>query len=305
MPGPALSPNAWKALACPGCGGALGRIADGARCTACGLSYPVSAQGALDLRLRRPKRVQHGFTLGEPLAAPPGVDFSELRERVPAEVDFGALAVPHHMTRELMSHFPRAREPADLALDLGCGSSPHRAVCEAAGFEYLGLDHESPQAQILGDAHALPFRDASFAFVLSIAVLEHIRFPPVMMREACRVLRPGGVFLGTVAFLEPFHSDSYYHHTHLGTLSSLLEGGFEVQYIAPSRGWNGLAALGAMGLFPRMHGVLLSALLAPLQILHRAWWALGRLAAPQASEALRLRATTGAFSFVARRPANG
>jgi SAM-dependent methyltransferase len=299
-----LSENAWKALACPACGGVLQRIPEGGHCPACGLTYRFASSGGLDLRLQGPKRVTHEFILGEPLEAPAGVDFGELTENRAPRVDLAGVDVPFHLTRALMSHFPKAQSASELALDLGCGASPHRAVCEAAGFDYVGLDHASEQAQVLGDAHALPFRDSSFGFVLSIAVLEHIRHPAVMMREAARVLRPGGSFIGTVAFLEPFHSESYYHHTHLGTLSSLLAGGFEVQCIAPSADWSGLAAQGTMGLFPRMPGLLVRALLAPLHLLHRAWWKAGGLVSHEATEALRLRSTTGAFSFVARRPAD-
>ena len=296
-----LSDAAWRALACPGCGGALVRSGAGAACGACSARYARSKSGALDLRLQQPKSVAHEFRLGVPLAVAPE-EFRELPRNPSPQVDFGGRAAPYHLTPELLSHFPRAKTTGELMLDLGCGSALHREVGEAAGFEYLGLDHDAAGASVLGDAHALPFKDASFAFVLSIAVLEHLRFPAVALREARRVMRPGAVFLGTVAFLEPFHADSYYHHTHLGLRSGLEEAGFAVDYVCPAAGWSGLLPLAQMGLFPRMPAVMVKSLLLPLQLLHRVWWAIGRRFDPRATEALRVLSTSGAFSFVARTP---
>jgi 2-polyprenyl-3-methyl-5-hydroxy-6-metoxy-1,4-benzoquinol methylase len=40
-----------------------------------------------------------------------------------------------------------------------------------------------------------PFEDESFDLVTSIEVIEHLRNPHAMIREAFRVLRVGGVFL--------------------------------------------------------------------------------------------------------------
>ncbi len=56
------------------------------------------------------------------------------------------------------------------------------------------------------DAQCLPFCDASFDFVLSVNLLEHVPSPPTVAAEAARVLRPGGRFLaitpnGDVAWL--------------------------------------------------------------------------------------------------------
>ncbi|MGH2403025.1 MAG: class I SAM-dependent methyltransferase [bacterium] len=103
----------------------------------------------------------------------------------------------------------RSAAAADaLALDLGCGETFHRPACEHAGYTYVGLDHASDQATVLGDAHALPFKDNSVDFILSLAVFEHIRYPFVAIPETHRVLRPGRPFIGTVAFLEPYHGAS-------------------------------------------------------------------------------------------------
>lgn len=184
-------------------------------------------------------------------------------------------------------------------LDLGCGKMRHREVCEYAGFDYVGLDYDSPHAPLLGDAHSLPFRDNSFEFILSIAMLEHIRFPFVMMREAHRVLKPHSRFIGTVAFLEPFHSSSFYHHTHLGIFNSLQYGGFQVEHIAPSKAWTALLAQARMGLFPKMPSSLCKALLFPLQALHKLWWRVGSLVDGRSTERDRILRTTAAFAFIA------
>ena len=306
---PAPSDQLWRILACPACGGALQDAgpaaprdgAPGAACVRCDAHYPFVPSGALDLRLQRPKKFLYEFTLGEPL--PPAAR-SEARPLAPndtPEVEYSDTEVPWHLSPELLSRFPRARTSHSLALDLGCGSAIHRPVCERAGFEYVGLDYDAPEAPILGDAHALPFQNESFEFLLSIAVLEHIRFPFVMMREACRVLKPGGVFLGTVAFLEPFHGDSFYHHTHLGVYNSLREGGFKVEYVCPSARWTVLEAQAAMGLFPHMPHLLARTLVLPLRLCHRLWWGAGGLICQKAAAPTRIRNMTGSFTFVARR----
>jgi len=296
-----ISGNVWNILACPDCGGALQNSRDCVSCAGCETRYPHAQSGALDLRLQGPKKSSYEFTLGTALLVPPGVDFGALRENDNPEVDYRDSRVPFRLSKELLSYFPRAKTDRSLALDLGCGSTIHRQACEHAGFEYVGLDYESQEAPILGDAHSLPFRDESFEFVLSIAVLEHIRFPFVMMKEAYRVLRPKGVFIGTVAFLEPFHGDSFYHHTHLGTYNGLQAGGFKVERICPSNRWTVLKAQAAMGLFPKMPRLLAQSFIMPVHLCHRIWWRVGGLISQEACERTRTRNMTGSFTFIARR----
>ncbi len=296
-----ISENVWNVLACPYCGNALEKTNEGAMCKNCLTYYGYSNSGALDLRLQRQKKVKYEFELGSSLLPESGFNFGILRENTAPEVDFSNFEIPLYLTKERMSYFPKAKTNSSLALDLGCGNAIHRKVCEHAGFEYVGLDYESSGAQILGDVHALPFKDECFDFILSRAVLEHVRFPFVMMKEAYRVTKPNGVFIGTVAFLEPFHGDSYYHHTHLGTFNSLREGGFKIEYIAPSDGWSVLVAQANMGLFPKMPGLLSKALIMPIEILHRIWWTIGDIVGRKNTNEFRIRNTTGAFTFIARR----
>lgn len=299
-----LSDRLWSVLACPHCGAPLARAAAGARCDRCGTEFGPAPSGQLDLRLRHPQRRLLELTLpapGAPLDTA-WVDPGPLRPNPAPEIDVSRVAGPCHLPRDLRSWFPRATGAGrELALDLGCGAQVHQEVCELAGFEYVGLDYSTPEAMLLGDAQALPFRDGAFGFVLSIAVLEHVPFPLLMMREAHRVLRPGGRLLGTVAFLEPFHQDSLHHHTHLGALHALRFAGFRVDALAPSGGWSGLVAQAHMGLFPHSPRWLARLLVGPLLALHRLWWRVGRLADPGATESRRLLKNSGAILFLATR----
>jgi SAM-dependent methyltransferase len=297
-----LSQNVWGTLACSHCGHELTRTESSPRCAACQVTYQYTESGSLDMRLIRQKQYSLEFDLNTPLVPDSGFCFGPLSATPQPEVDFSSIAAPFHLRDRMLSYFPRARSQDSLALDLGCGAGLHEDVCKQAGFEWVGLDYQSPRAPILGDAHALPFRDESFDFVLSLAVLEHIRFPFVAMREAFRVLRPGGRFIGSVAFLEPFHGDSFYHHTHLGTYNSLQCGGFKVDKIAPIEEWHGLRAQAEMALFPRMPHVLSRSIIFPVQALHRLWWKAAELLAGDKSnitEERRMRETVGSFFFVA------
>lgn len=288
-------------LMCPTCGGALHQLNHGFVCDRCAALYEYTVSGALDLRFSGIKKYQYEFKLGTPLLPSAGFHFGVLSQNNAPEVDYSNFDVPHHLSSEIISHFPKAKSAGSLMLDLGCGTAIHRDVCEHAGFEYVGLDYDSIGAPILGDAHSLPFKDESFDFVLSVAVLEHIRFPLVMMKEVNRVLKPKGVFIGSVAFLEPFHQGSFYHHTHLGTFNSLNESGLKIEAVCPSDKWSVLVAQATMGLFPKMPRFLSRLIVAPVQAIHRAWWWIGGIVSNKATEEVRITNTTGAFTFIARK----
>ncbi len=300
-----LKPNSdllWSILRCPQCGSKLSREGS-PRCHHCSIEFQ-RVGSSLDFRLKHAKSQMIEFELPG-CQVPIEFDFGplEFSETETPLADFTGVPTPWHLRRALLSYFPRATSSSSIALDLGCGTGLHRAVCEHLGFSWVGLDQSAPGAPILGDAHALPFADESIDFVLSIAVLEHLQFPAVALREVCRVLRPGGLFIGTVAFLEPFHGNSYYHHTHIGTFSSLAVAGFLVERVAPNPHWSGLAAQATMdALFPKMPQSLGRAVIWPIEMLHKLWWFVGGRLSVKANETTRLVTTTGAFEFVARKP---
>lgn len=133
-------------------------------------------------------------------------------------------------------------------LDLGCGPRDQAAPAAHVGAQYVGIDYSSERADLLADGHAIPFRDGTFDVVLSYAVLEHLYQPFLAAQEVARVLRPGGVFVGTVSQGEPFH-DSYFHHTAFGVLTVFRAAGLHTLRLWSSH--DTLHALSRMGRYPR------------------------------------------------------
>jgi SAM-dependent methyltransferase len=92
-------------------------------------------------------------------------------------------------------------------LDLGCRSGAlTRHFLD--GNEVVGLDVDAAalaKAEALGITpiqanveEPLPFEDASFDAVVAGELLEHLQFPDALVAEIRRVLRPGGVAVGSV-----------------------------------------------------------------------------------------------------------
>jgi SAM-dependent methyltransferase len=98
-------------------------------------------------------------------------------------------------------------------LDVGCGDG---AAYRYAPEGYVGLDRDpAPLAQqrdaltrVLGTADRLPFADGAFKTVLAMAVLEHVDDPVACLREARRVLAPGG----RVVLTTPTPMGDHLHH---------------------------------------------------------------------------------------------
>lgn len=96
-------------------------------------------------------------------------------------------------------------------LDVGGGRpfqkrlAGHRELLK--GKEYITIDIDPTTIpDIVGDAHKLPFPDASFDAVLHSSVFEHLHSPWVAASEIHRVLRSGGTMLAVVPWIYPYHA---------------------------------------------------------------------------------------------------
>ncbi len=95
--------------------------------------------------------------------------------------------------------------PGDL-LDVGCGTGVMASRLAARGFAATGLDPSAGMLDVMRARHPevramqgsgtdLPFADASFDLVISVAVMHHVAEPAAVRRtlgEMVRVTRPGG-----------------------------------------------------------------------------------------------------------------
>ena len=101
-------------------------------------------------------------------------------------------------------------------VDIGCGYGRTRPIVEGAGGEWIGVEpFEGGAHTVVAQAEDLPFDDASIDVVLMNAVLEHVEDPDACFAEISRVLKPGGSFVGYVAFMECFHEISYNHLSYM------------------------------------------------------------------------------------------
>ncbi len=119
-------------------------------------------------------------------------------------------------------------------LDIGCGRAKYRQFTTEFGHRYVGVDLDSPQADVLGDAHALPFGDSQFDAALLFAVLQYSLNPRLVFEEAHRVIRPAGTLTGCVAFLEPAVWGSLLSLSAMGLVTLLEQADFRLEYIWPS-----------------------------------------------------------------------
>ena len=99
---------------------------------------------------------------------------------------------------------PPATGPGAVLVDLGCGAgllAPHVA---GKGYRHVGVDLVTSALEqagghgvlpVRGDATAVPLRDGCADVVSAGELLEHVVDLRAAVREACRLLRPGGILV--------------------------------------------------------------------------------------------------------------
>ncbi len=125
-----------------------------------------------------------------------------------------------------------ALAPTAKVLDLGCGTGVvTRALARREGFSgrVTGIEQSPALVEVarrladeegvgartefrVGDAHALDIPDASFDAVVAHTTMSHLTDPLAALKEAARVLRPGG---GFAAFDGDYASWTFDHRDHV------------------------------------------------------------------------------------------
>ena len=121
-------------------------------------------------------------------------------------------------------------------LELGCGAGYDAYTFMTNGADYTGIDitpenpervrqhlaHYGLDPDVLeADAERLPFEDESFDVVYSNGVLHHTPDMPRALREARRVLRPGGELYFSV-----YNRNSIVYGVDMALVDQLLKGGW-------------------------------------------------------------------------------
>lgn len=225
-----------------------------------------------------------------------GPEYALLAPAIPE--DHARISSPEDMLRRFAAPTPRL-------LDLGCGDGRALDVLPAIapGLDYTGVDIEtSPEVDsrtrsdarfVTYDGVALPFADTSFDTVYSSQVFEHIRHPDKVAAEVLRVLKPGGCFVGSLSYLEPYHSFSIFNFTPWGVHCLLVDNGFELLEIRP--GAEGLGMIMRQITNRRLSGLKLAYPMIDMAARVKGWTAKER-------NYLKLR-LAGHIVFAARKPA--
>jgi SAM-dependent methyltransferase len=248
--------------ACPAC-----RVALNAEfaCKVCGAAFPRLADGRPDFRPTGRITLTHTWEYDPEFGRFPWerthTEWPDAGHDVRGEPSWEGTE------RAMIRAIPRA--PRDgtplLALDIGCGENRQRFRdgLVALGYRTLGLDIAGPAPDALADAHRLPLLDASVDLIVTSAVWEHLKHPYIAMCEAGRVAKPGALFVGSVAFGEPFHI-SYFHHSPLAIYELAISAGFQVESVVLPDSYSAFFAhleMGAIGMrIPRvLHGTVANA----------------------------------------------
>lgn len=142
-----------------------------------------------------------------------------------------------------------------ILVDFGCGDMPYRSVIEPVVGKYLGVDLSiNPKAEHFIDFDSKTSLPDNYAdIILSNQVLEHVDNPSGYLKEALRILKPGGsIILSTHGywFYHPTPND-YWRWTSAGLKKIVEAEGYKID------SFYGILGLAASGLQLLQDGIVL------------------------------------------------
>lgn len=135
----------------------------------------------------------------------------------------------------LESFFLHYLKPDMTLYDIGCGEKPFAAFLKGRVARHIGVDiadgfYDPSVIDLVGSAYDVPAGDGSADAVLLSQVIEHLETPRIALKEAHRLLKPGGLLFLSYPFLYPVHAAprDFFRYTDYGCENMLKEAGIEV-----------------------------------------------------------------------------
>jgi 2-polyprenyl-6-hydroxyphenyl methylase/3-demethylubiquinone-9 3-methyltransferase len=116
----------------------------------------------------------------------------------------GQFSMLHWLAEARGRLVPPAERPGAVLVDLGCGAGLLSPYVVGKGYRHVGVDlirsaldqaADHGVTALQGDAAHVPLADGCADVVSAGELLEHVVDVRAVIAEACRVLRPGGLFV--------------------------------------------------------------------------------------------------------------
>lgn len=157
-----------------------------------------------------------------------------------------ALDPVFHLQR-LKAEIPRSARR--IVLDVGGGAAPYRSVLDGGSDTWVVLEKDPDHAvelvekgsgadYLVGAGEKIPLLDGTVDVVVLTEVLEHCNRPQDVLGEIARVLKPGGLCIGTVPQYWHLHGwpSDYFRYTNHGLAYLAGESGLTVRRMEPKGG---------------------------------------------------------------------
>ncbi len=147
--------------------------------------------------------------------------------------------VYYYLVRSLSAVFDKYAK--GRLLDIGCGNKVYEKLLTGKISGYTGCDfvqNKFNTVDLICDVTNIPLPSAEYDTCLSTQVIEHVPDPDGLLKEAFRLLKPGGYLILSGPLYWPVHGEpyDYFRFTRFGFEHLLTRNGFSVTAITENGG---------------------------------------------------------------------